>query len=91
MAFFTLWQLTCLLFLSVLWITNVSSHLSGAPAEACSTLSPNQSVHGAPPQTTDVPYILNLSALYNATTDRIVYMPNSVYNSKITANIDVLE
>ena len=83
MVFFTLWQLTIQLLISVLWISNVSSHSSGAPAEACSTLSPDQSVHGAPPQTTDVPYTLNLSALYNPTIDRMVYIPDTVYNSKI--------
>ena len=36
---------------------------SGPPAAACATLSPNPTVHGAQPQTSPVPYAINLSAL----------------------------
>jgi hypothetical protein len=35
---------------------------SGAPPGACSSLSPNPFAHGAPPQTSAVPYEVDLSA-----------------------------
>ena len=55
---------------------------SGAPLAACETLAPNASAHGAQPQTSDIPYVLNLSAFYDPALDRMVYTPNTVYNSK---------
>lgn len=36
---------------------------TGPPAAACTTLSPNPTPHGGPPQTTPVPYEVNISAL----------------------------
>ena len=55
---------------------------SGAPQAACTTLSPNATQHGASPQATDIPYVLNLSALYDLVIDQLVYTPNTVYDSK---------
>lgn len=57
---------------------------SGAPRAACETLAPNATAHGADPQTTDIPYVLNLSAFYDPTLDRMVYTPNTVYTSKFS-------
>ena len=55
---------------------------TGAPQAACQTLAPNATQHGAQPQVTDIPYVLNLSAFYDQTTDQMVYTPDTVYNSK---------
>ena len=55
---------------------------SGAPETACQTLTPNTTSHGAQPQATNIPYVLNLSALYDQATDQMVYTPDRVYNSK---------
>lgn len=75
-----------LAFALLLWISAFSPTISfqtGAPQAACQTLSPDATQHGAQPQTTDVPYVLNLTALYDTTIDRMVYTPDTVYNSKI--------
>ena len=63
--------------------TPTFSFPSGAPQSACVTLAPDAIRHGAPAQATDVPYLLNLSALYNPALERMVYTPNTVYNGKI--------
>ena len=73
--------------LALLLLSTIPPTLSfptGAPQTACQSLSPDAAQHGAPPQTTDVPYVLNLSALYDPTIDRMVYTPDTVYNSKIS-------
>ena len=59
------------------------SFQTGAPQAACQTLSPDPISHGAQPRITDVPYVLNLSALYDPTIDQMVYTPDTVYNSKM--------
>ena len=60
---------------------------TGAPQAACQTLAPNATQHGAQPQVTDIPYVLNLSAFYDQATDLMVYTPDTVYNSKPQALI----
>ena len=55
---------------------------TGAPQAACQTLAPDATQHGAQPQTTDIPYVLNLSAFYDTATDQMVYTPDIQYNSK---------
>ena len=53
----------------------------GAPQNACQTLAPNATSHGAQPQVTDIPYALNLSAFYDQATGEMVYTPDTVYDS----------
>ena len=75
----------CYLRLSLLLISIIPPSLSfptGAPQNACQTLAPNATLHGATPQVTDIPYVLNLSAFNDQATDQMVYTPNMVYNSK---------
>lgn len=70
--------------LTLLLITNATPTLSfssGAPQSACETLTPDTTRHGAAPQTTDIPYVLNLSALYDPTLNQMVYTPNAIYKS----------
>ena len=71
--------------LTLLLISVIPPALSfntGAPQAACQTLAPDATQHGAQPQATDIPYVLNLSALYDPALDRMVYTPDTVYNSK---------
>ena len=49
---------------------------TGAPMEACDTISPNPISHRADPQTTAVPYTVNISSLANG------YVPGRNYPSK---------
>ena len=75
----------CYLRLSLLLISIIPPSLSfpsGAPQTACQTLAPDATSHGAQPQATDIPYVLNLSALYDQAADQMVYTPDIVYNSK---------
>ena len=44
-------------------VSIVECFSNGPPSAACPTLSPNRAAHGARPQTTPVPYAVNLSAL----------------------------
>jgi hypothetical protein len=72
-----------LIVLSVSIIIMVPPTLSfntGAPQAACQTLAPDATQHGAPPQTADIPYILDLSTFYDQATDRMVYTADTVYN-----------
>ena len=62
--------------------TPVHPFSSGAPAAACTTLSPNPTQHGAQPQATDIPYMLNLSSFYDPARDELVYTPNTLYESE---------
>ena len=55
---------------------------SGAPQTACQTLAPNATSHGATPQVTDIPYVLNLSSFYDQATGEMVYTPDIVHNRK---------
>ena len=71
------------LLLSVSMVSPALSFNTGAPQAACQTLAPNATQHGAQPQDTDVPYVLNLSAFYDPALDRTVYTPDTVYNGRI--------
>jgi hypothetical protein len=51
-----------LLLITASYLDQSEGFSSGAPSEACSTLSPNPFDHGAPPQTSEVPYEVDLSA-----------------------------
>ena len=53
---------------------------AGAPQAACQSLSPDATQHGAQPQVTDIPYVLNLSTFYEQTLQQFVYTPNATYN-----------
>ena len=57
-------------------VTVVTGFPSGAPLAACSTISPDPSAHGANPQTSAVPYTVNISSLANG------YVPGQSYASK---------
>jgi hypothetical protein len=53
--------LLCVAVLQVsLYWQRASSLSGGAPAQACATLSPDPTAHGAPAQTSTVPYIIDL-------------------------------
>ena len=75
-----------LILLSVSMVPPSLSFQTGAPQAACQTLAPDATRHGAQPQVSEVPYILNLSALYDQETDRMVYIPDIVYNGRIKNN-----
>ena len=71
--------------LTLLLISAIPPALSfntGAPQAACQTLAPDANQHGAQPQITDIPYVLNLSAFYDPALDQMVYTPDTIYNSK---------
>ena len=53
---------------------------SGAPAESCSTLTPNHGDHQ--PQTSPIPYMIDISEFRDATNDCYYYTPGETYNSK---------
>ena len=52
---------------------------TGAPQAACQTLTPDATSHGATPQATDIPYVLNLSAFYDQVIGQMVYTADIVY------------
>ena len=62
---------------------------TGAPQSACQTLAPDATQHRAPPQVSDVPYVLDLSAFDNLAIDQMVYTPDTVYNGIIIIIIAV--
>ena len=72
-----------LILLSVSMVSPALSFNTGAPQAACQTLAPDAAQHGAPPQVTDIPYVLNLSAFYDPALDWMVYTPDTVYNGRI--------
>lgn len=78
------WMFVVITLLLVSVITPSLSFPTGAPQASCQTLAPDAMQHGAPPQVTDVPYILNLSAFYVQTAGEIsmVYTPDTIYNRK---------
>ena len=51
--------------LSVSMVPPSLSFPTGAPQAACQTLAPDATHHGAAPQVTDIPYVLNLSTFYD--------------------------
>lgn len=50
----------------------------GAPMSACGTLAPNPFAHGAPPQTSPVPYEVDISALSDGN-GGFEYVPGQLY------------
>jgi hypothetical protein len=56
----------------------VESFSSGAPLDACSTISPDPNRHGAQPQTSLVPYNIDISQL----SDAGGYTPGQTYSCK---------
>ena len=60
---------------------------TGAPPAACQTLAPDAASHGAPPQVTEIPYVLNLGAFQDQATNQMVYTPNIVYNGKTCSRV----
>ena len=57
-------------------VTVVMGRSDGAPPSACNTISPDPTSHGADPQTTAVPYYVNISSLGYG------YVPGESYLSK---------
>ena len=55
----------------------------GAPKQACSTLSPDPASHGAPPQTSPVPYEISLTD-FDDDTGSLSYIPGQTYLSMCT-------
>lgn len=60
------------------WSTVVEGFSSGPPSQACGTLAPNPQAHDAPPQTTPVPYEIDLSSLDDGN-GGYCYQPGDTY------------
>ena len=58
----------------------VESRSTGAPAGACTTLSPEPTAHNAEPQSSTVPYEVDLSAFYYS--GGYYYYPGQTYLCK---------
>lgn len=58
----------------------VHSRSGGAPVEACDTVTPAPSAHGAP-QTSEVPYFVYLDPLCN--NGYLMYTPGETYTRKL--------
>ena len=69
--------------LVVLYARGIESRPEGAPAAACDTLAPfqNPAGHADPPQTTIVPYMINLIPFNNSGTWE--YNPGNTYTCKL--------
>ena len=79
------WKLVLLLLIAAaVHVSTVSGLSLGAPAQACTTLSPNpnQDAHGAPPQSTTVPYEIDTSVFQGANAGQLFYTPTTPYQSK---------
>ena len=57
----------------------VASNSAGPPPDACGTLAPQILAHGAPPQTSPVPYEIDLSELPLDENGNISYIPEESY------------
>ena len=75
------WQLVLLLF-TAFRVSTVSGHFSGAPAAACDNLSPDQGAHGGFPQTSTVPYEIDMNVFHDTNTGQMLYTPATPYQSK---------
>ena len=76
------WKLVLLLFIAAtVYVSTVSGRSSGAPAQACNDLSPSQGAHGAP-QTTTVPYEIDMSVFRDDNSGQLLYTPATTYHSK---------
>lgn len=78
MKFF--WMFVIVLLTSIVHLC--LSFPTGAPQAACQTVAPDATQHGAHPQVTGVPYVLNLTSFYDHATGEMVYTPDTVYNRK---------
>jgi hypothetical protein len=75
--------LSVVVVLAVLYARGIESLPTGAPAGACDNLTPfrNPAGHADPPQTTAVPYMINLTPFNNNETWQ--YTPGNTYNCKL--------
>ncbi len=64
-------------------IYQVDCFSSGAPGAACSSLSPDPTRHGAPPNSNSVPYNIDVSAFDVG--GSLFYEPGNTYQSKCAA------
>ena len=77
------WKLVLLLFITAaVYVSTVSGYILGAPVQACTTLSPDPGAHGAPPQTTTVPYEIDMSVFGDDNSGQLLYTPATAYQSK---------
>ena len=69
----------------------VSANSGGAPAGACDTLAPNPATnggHGADPQTSNVPYSIDLSPF--SSNDTYSYYPGQSYTRKYQSPVIII-
>ncbi len=59
----------------------VEGNIIGAPAAACDGLAPNPTAHAAQPQTSAVPYAINLMPFYS--NGSFTYYPGMTYTCKL--------
>ena len=71
-------QVTSALLIVIASIYAVDALSSGAPEQACDTLSPDPTAHSNDPQDTPVPYNIDLSA-FDDGTGSYVYVPGYTY------------
>ena len=77
------WKLVLLLFIAAaIHVSTVSGLPSGAPTEACDTLSPTRNAHGAPSQPSTVPYGIDMSVFRDANSGQLLYTPTTTYQRK---------
>ena len=77
------WKLVLLFFVAAaIYVSTVSGHSIGAPAQACSDLSPDPGFHGAPPQSTTVLYEIDMSVFGDDNSGQLFYTPATAYRSK---------
>ena len=65
------------------WSLVAEGFSTGAPVDACETLSPDPLFHGADPQSSDVPYEIDLSSLAD-TSGGLSYVPGDTYSCEQT-------
>ena len=76
-------KLLCAVAVLLSIIYQVDCFSSGAPGAACSSLSPDPTRHGAPPNTNSVPYNIDVSAFDVG--GSLFYEPGNTYQSKCAA------
>ena len=75
--------LRLVIFLGIVCLVNlVESRSSGAPREACGTLTPSEAQHGAPAQTSAIPYEVDLSTL-SCGINSYCYVSGETYQRKL--------
>ena len=68
-----------ILLLLLMFGGSVNSYPSGAPSQACSSLTPN---HGGSPQSSPLPYTLDLSGFDLYGDGNFYYEPGNIYQCK---------